>query len=338
MGKTTTAVVMAVYWLLPPGAAMAATETQSLAVDLTAAGASQYNIDHTERGIRLSPQAREDAGEGTEHQGFYVTAALGTQTPMRHVRPIMLARTPPGSDVMLELRGQTASSRWTEWREAVPESPEVVLPASAVRLQARITLVQRGPGQGPEVLGLRLQAPDPHPPHDEARTGPPAQKGEPVTPPVTTRVFATRIGQIGDRTANGHRIGSADRFVALPSRRALNANTYDRSYEVKICYPVTNRCVTAPIWDVGPWNIRDDYWNEGPVRQMWADLPKGTPQAQAAYIARYNKGRDDRSRRVRNPAGIDLADELYWEDLGMTTNDWVMVTYLWTGDDMESVK
>ena len=34
---------------------------------------------------------------------------------------------------------------------------------------------------------------------------------------------------------------------------------------------------------------------------------------------------------MADPAGIDLADGTFWDGLGMTDNDWVTVTYLWTG-------
>ncbi|MFI6907732.1 hypothetical protein ACIBKY_41170 [Nonomuraea sp. NPDC050394] len=323
IGKTVAAAGIAAFWLLPPGVA---TASQSFAVDLTTDGVSQFNVAHTARGLRLGPQLAATATEGEERQGFYVTTAIGTRSLANRIRPIMMAETPPGADILLELRGQTRSARWTEWREARQGSDEVVLPASSTQLQARITLTQRGAGQGPEVYGLRLLVVDP------AR-GQPQAGAEPAPKPLTSRVFATRIGQIGDKTANGHTIATTDRFVALPSRRALNANTTERAYEVKICY--ATRCVVAPIWDVGPWNIRDDYWNAAATRDMWADLPQGKPQAQAAYLDGYNAGRDDRSRKVRNPAGIDLADELFWQDLGMTTNDWVNVTYLWT--DVEAL-
>ena len=33
-----------------------------------------------------------------------------------------------------------------------------------------------------------------------------------------------------------------------------------------------------------------------------------------------------------NPAGIDLADGMFWDALGLTDNAWVTVDYLWTGD------
>jgi hypothetical protein len=63
---------------------------------------------------------------------------------------------------------------------------------------------------------------------------------------------------------------------------------------------------------------------------MWKDLPQGKPEAQAAYQSGYNGGLDQFGRRPSNPAGIDIADGTFWYDLGLSNNDWVNVTYLWT--------
>jgi hypothetical protein len=120
-----------------------------------------------------------------------------------------------------------------------------------------------------------------------------------------------------------------DHFVALPSRRGLSTRDGD-DYRVKVCNPANGRCVVAPVWDVGPWNTRDDYWNPPSVRENWADLPRGLPEAQAARESRYHGGLDQFGRVVRNPAGIDLADGTFLDDLGMGDNGWVTVTYLWT--------
>jgi hypothetical protein len=147
--------------------------------------------------------------------------------------------------------------------------------------------------------------------------------------PLRYRVFATREGLVGRTTANGHKIKSSDRFVALPSRRALSPlGSHD--YSVRVCAG-NGRCATAPVWDVGPWNTRDDYWNPASTRQEWRDLPQGMPEAQAAKEKGYNGGRDQFDRKVANPAGIDLSDGLFWDALGLTDNSWVTVEYLWTG-------
>jgi hypothetical protein len=118
--------------------------------------------------------------------------------------------------------------------------------------------------------------------------------------------------------------------VALPSRRGLAPrNTGD--YTVRVCTTTVSRCEYAPVWDVGPWNTTDDYWNPASVRQSWKDLPQGRPEAQAAYQNGYNGGRDQFGRIVANPAGIDLADGTFWDGLLLTNNAWVDVAYLWTG-------
>lgn len=143
--------------------------------------------------------------------------------------------------------------------------------------------------------------------------------------PVECTVFATREGLVGHTTANGHVIGSADRFVALPSRSAL-ASLGGTEYQVRVTHG--DRSVVVPVWDVGPWNIEDNYWDPSNKRQ-WPDLPQCLPQAQTAYQQGYNNGRSGLGRQVLNPAGIDLSEGV-WSDLGMADNGWVAVEFLWT--------
>jgi hypothetical protein len=144
---------------------------------------------------------------------------------------------------------------------------------------------------------------------------------------ATYRVFATREGLVGGTTANGHVITERDHFVALPSRLGLSVRGGgERS--VRVCTDA-GRCAYAPVWDVGPWNTTDDYWNVS--RQSWTDLPRGVPAAQAAYTAGYNGGRDEFDREVANPAGIDLGDGTFWDALRLTDNSWVTVTFVWLG-------
>ena len=154
----------------------------------------------------------------------------------------------------------------------------------------------------------------------------PARAQEQPAAPTFT-VFATREGLVGHRTANGHRIVPRDRFVALPSWTALSSNG-GSEFQVRVSY--RGRSVVLPVWDVGPWNTRDEYW--APSRR-YADLPLGKPMAQAAYENGYNGGRDEFGRRIAAPNGIDIADGAFWDDLGMGQSDWVQVTFLWAGAD-----
>lgn len=166
---------------------------------------------------------------------------------------------------------------------------------------------------------------------------PAAAAGDPIgsesTAP-TFRVFATREGLVGRTTANGHVITERDHFVALPSRLALSADQ-SGTYTVRVCAPSTGRCEYAPVWDVGPWNTTDDYWST--ARHASTDLPRGLPEAQAAYQQGYNGGLDQFGRQVLSPAGIDLADGMFWDGLGLTDNAWVDVSYLWVGSGPRGV-
>ncbi len=165
--------------------------------------------------------------------------------------------------------------------------------------------------------------------HAEEAPSPPPSNALSVTLPIapTYRIFATRQGRVGRRTANGHIIKPRDRFVALPSWSVLSSrNGYE--YQVRVTY--RDRSVVLPVWDVGPWNTGDDYWSP---QRYYSDLPPGLPMAQAARQQGYNNGRDEFGRRIRQPNGIDIADGAFWDDLGMTDSDWVEVTFLWLGAD-----
>lgn len=145
---------------------------------------------------------------------------------------------------------------------------------------------------------------------------------------LVSKVFATREGLVGWKTANGHTITKRDWFAALPSWRGLS-DRGEGDKSVRVCHEGNDRCVFLPVWDVGPWNTKDDYWAED--RHMWDELPRGKPQAQAAYQDDHNDGEDEFGREVANPAGIDIADGAFWDGLDLDGNDWVHVTYLWTG-------
>jgi hypothetical protein len=138
----------------------------------------------------------------------------------------------------------------------------------------------------------------------------------------TYTVYATREGLVGGTTANGHVIVTNDHFVALPSRVALDCNGCSNR-TVKLTY--NGRTATRSVWDIGPWNINDDYWND--PREYFTGLARGVPEAEAAYYDGYNGGKDGFGRTVANGAGIDLADGTFWGDLQMTNNDWVSVKY-----------
>lgn len=159
---------------------------------------------------------------------------------------------------------------------------------------------------------------------DQAPAAPTAPSAPSAPSVVSFRVYATQEGLVGDSTSNGHVIQPNDHFVALPCSCALSKQD-GQQFQVRVDYK--GHSVTAPVWDVGPWNIDDDYWNP-PAARHYKGLPQGVPEATAAYYNNYNGGLDGKGRQVRIPAGIDLADGTF-ADLGMTDSDWVTVSFLW---------
>ncbi len=235
-------------------------------------------------------------------------------TPAATISPTLDAVTPPGTAATVDVRGLLSGGRWSEW---VPSrsGTTTTLPSPTTTVQLRVVLTGTPGAPGPVVSGLRARAEDATSMRADSA---PSQ-------PDSYQVIATREGLVSGRTANGHQIRHNDLFVALPSRRALADGS---EYTVKVCSR-SGYCAWAPVWDVGPWNINDDYWCA--ERAEFDDLPQGVPQAQAAFRDGYNGGKDGSGRKVGNPAGIDLSDGIYRTALGLTGNALVTVSYLWTG-------
>ncbi|MCD2192651.1 hypothetical protein LQ327_04510 [Actinomycetospora endophytica] len=266
------------------------------------------------------PPQRAGSLRGAQRQGFL---DLGTHTfahPVDRFDVPVTAERPPGTSIIAEVRGRDDAGRWTEWVPSAPGAP-AVLPAPSRTVALRLTLTAPGTAAGPTVRSASV--------HADRRVG--AQRE--LTPRASYKVFATREGLTGGTTSNGHVITENDQFVALPSRGALDADGKG-DYSVRMCTDA-GRCAIVPVWDVGPWNTDDDYWNPAPPRTTYTDLPQGMPQAQAAFQNKYNDGDDGLGRTVKNPAGIDVADGTF-HALGLGDNSFVTVDYLWTGRAGES--
>jgi hypothetical protein len=170
---------------------------------------------------------------------------------------------------------------------------------------------------------------------------------------ATFRVYAT---EYAPNTPGSVEVAVPDKcvkFAALGLSGALSSSGCASGYKLGLDYRVTvtrdnGQSATIPVKDVGPWNEDDPYWS-GPgstrPRRKFADLPRGTPESQAAFYNGYNTssncislstgqpsgkpgGADEFGRCVLNPAGIDLSFEAA-KSLGMTDNGWVTVSFLW---------
>lgn len=258
--------------------------------------------------------------------GFFTLRGRTLDRPTSEVSSTLDAAVGPGSTVTLDVRGKRPGGGWTEWIPSTPGttagSGTAELPEPVREVQGRLVLTSTGADR-PSVRGVTLTAA----PSSKSEGGSDARA---EAAPLSYSVFATREGLVGGTTANGHKITDRDKFVALPSRRALSPNGRS-DYSVKVCAP-NGRCAFAPVWDIGPWNTKDDYWNPSPQRQQFKDLPQGVPQAQAAFRNGHNGGKDGFGRRPSNPAGIDLGDGIFWDVLGLKDNSQVQVDYLWTGN------
>ncbi len=304
--------------LVPAGTAWAIAGSESWAAELAVGGGDDANVVARDGAIRLADTSPRTTSTGpAPAEGELLLPPRRVAAVTDRVAADATADRPAGSDVVVAVRGLRSDGSWSQWSTATSSAP-ALLPEATLQVQVRVTLVAGTGGASPALRRLWLTA-------DRAPT---------VTPPpasdaLTARVFATRVGLVGHRTANGHRVVSDDRFAALPSRRGLGADG-SGDYTVQVCSDA-GRCTWAPVWDLGPWNTRDDYWSASGTRENYGDLPRGVPEAQAAALDGYAGGHDGSGRRVTNAAGIDLADGTFSDDLGLRDNAWVRVTYLWTG-------
>lgn len=309
--------------LLAPAAATPAPEPATgQRVDLTRPAVGSTNVT-TGTAVRLGTEAnRAASAESGLRTGIARYPLAPLATPANTFAAAVESTVPAGTELAVDVRGRLAGGQWSEWTEIRPDAP-AVLPATTSDVEVRAMLSAPAGTRSPRLRALTLTPSR----SDKASSG----QVHAADAGLTYQVFATREGLVGATTANGHVITSRDHFVALPSRRGLSGNRAG-AYSVRVCAD-NGRCEWAPVWDVGPWNTRDDYWNPPDLRQEWTDLPQGRPEAQAAYQDDYHGGADQFGRQVANPAGIDLADGTFWDGLGLTGNAWVRVTYQWTGAD-----
>jgi hypothetical protein len=348
----TLAVLGAAALLLPGAAPYAQAREGWLDQDLESADRVGLVLDDgalrlDEEAPGATPSPRRDPERARSGLATFPEQPLAEATDVLDVR---IDTDGAAEDVAAEARGIRADGMWTEWHPVPEGGGRVTLDAGVSRVQMRVELESAGSA----LDGVRLRPLEPLHAQDGEGTGdgPDGGSGEEggkgsgddAVPdaPFSARLFATRIGLVGGTTANGHTIRPDDHFVALPSRRGL-ATRGGGEYTVRVCSTGAlgpkgeggtddhePRCAYLPVWDVGPWNITDDHWNED--RASWPDLDRGLPQAQAAYADGHNGGRDGFGRRVANPAGIDLADGAFHHGLQLPTNGWVEVDYLWTGE------
>ncbi|HEY8371911.1 MAG TPA: SH3 domain-containing protein [Pseudonocardiaceae bacterium] len=303
-----------------PTAAAAPHGSPQWTADLSVVDADDSGVVSTDGVVRLAPGNDSPASiRNGERLGMLVLPERQLDRPVNRISAEVSSMVPPAAELAIDVRGLRADGNWTEWTEIRPDAP-AVLPEPTTRVQVRAMLSAAPGSEGPELSRLTLSADSVPTAHSSAGT---------MAAPLSYQVFATREGLVGGTTANGHVIKERDHFVALPSRRGLSSKN-NGEYSVQVCAS-NGRCEWAPVWDVGPWNTKDDYWNPSSTREMWKDLPQGKPEAQAAYQNGYNGGKDQFGRTVLNPAGIDLADGTFWDGLKLTNNAWVTVTYLWTG-------
>ncbi|PDW02529.1 golvesin C-terminal-like domain-containing protein [Candidatus Viridilinea mediisalina] len=255
-----------------------------------------------------------------QQYGVHTSATHRFALPTTRLALSYQANIPNGSAALVDVRGSVDGQRWLPWVTELAPGAVVGFSQPIRYAQYRVTMMGSF-GLAPTVRGLSLATTN-----SEATVQAASVNTYAIAP--TFRVRATRQGMVGGRTANGWIIPPRARFVALPSTTALSSRG-GHEYQVRLTY--RGRSVVVPVYDVGPHNIRDDYWNQ--VRRGFPDLPWGWPMDHAAFYQGYNGGRAAHGR-VRFPTAVDVGDGAWLEDLGIVGDQAELeVTFLWLGQD-----
>ncbi len=284
-------------------------------------GAFQYVRAGTGGSLTLEPDAPPAPPiYGTfKHFGLATSPKQLFTSPFQQLRVTYDAYVPASARVRIDLRASVDGKRWSAWEIDLPSGALATFQKPMFFAQYRATLLSNG-RRLPTIGELRL-APQPSPAVFSVMSD-----DEPIAP--TWKLRATREGMVGHHTANGHKIKPHDHYVSLPSWRALSPDGTN-DYQVRITY--NGRSAVAPVYDVGPWNAHDDYWNE--QRERYQDLPRGWPEDHAAYYDKYNGGRAEKGK-VRFPTAVDIGDGVWWDELGIKGDQaTVEITFLWLGKD-----
>ena len=309
------ALLLAALWLVP----LAVTPAHAKTADTPVHEISQAIDIADDNTIRLSAQApaAPHAYGSFRRFGIYDASPLAFNTPFNQVHIQYQRTTPAGSVARVDVRALNTDNRWSEWRTDVANSMTAQFSDPMQAVQYRVVLLGNT-SESPMVRGVSLT-----PQNGGVKTK--TATADVVAP--TYRLRVTRQGMVGGRTANGHIIRPNDFFVSLPSDRALSSRG-GNEYMVRLT--ANGRSVVVPVWDNGPWNHNDNFWNKD--RERYRDLPVGWPQDHAAFFENYNKGVAERGK-VRFPSAVDIADGAYWA-LGLDgAQATVNVTFLWLGDD-----
>ncbi|RRR78521.1 MAG: hypothetical protein EI684_00230 [Candidatus Viridilinea halotolerans] len=257
---------------------------------------------------------------GFQQYGTYTSATQRFNLPTSRLALTYTADVPNGTAALLDVRGSVDGQHWLPWVTEVAPNGVVGFTTPIRYAQYRVTLMG-SLGLTPTVRGLSLDTTS-----REATVHAASVNTYAIAP--TFRVRATRQGMVGGRTANGWIIPPRARFASLPSTSSLSSRG-GHEYQVRLTYQ--GRSVVVPVYDVGPHNTRDDYWNQ--VRRGFPDLPWGWPMDHAAYYQGYNGGRAAHGY-VRFPTAVDVGDGAWLDDLGIVGDQAELeVTFLWLGQD-----
>ncbi|HEX6287883.1 MAG TPA: hypothetical protein VFZ66_01770 [Herpetosiphonaceae bacterium] len=270
--------------------------------------------------VRLAATASEAPQTYGSFQrfGLYDSTSTSFARSFNQLRVTYRRTMPAATRARVDVRASADRVRWSEWQLDVASGSTVRFDAPMKWSQYRVVLLSNT-AQSPTISKVSFEP--------QMTRGFKTRQTEAPQIAPTYRLRVTRQGMVGGRTANGHIIKPNDFFVSLPSGRALSSRG---GYEYQVRLSANGKSVVVPVWDNGPWNHHDDFWNKN--RERYKDLPVGWPQDHAAYYENHNSRKAERGY-VRFPTAVDIGDGAYWA-LGLAgAQATVDVTFLWLGSD-----
>ncbi|MBV8932598.1 MAG: hypothetical protein JO285_08640, partial [Kutzneria sp.] len=183
--------------------ALASPSAQTWQADLSTNNADSSNVINAGGVVRLGDaEAHASTDRLDDRSGIMVFDPHRLGVPANTVSAALDGSVAADSELAVDVRGQRADGRWTEWVETGPAGP-AVLPEATSAVQVRMTLTAPIGSAGPLVRALSLLA----------TTTADHRAGQMAQPQASTyRVYATREGLVGGTTSNGHVIKARDHF------------------------------------------------------------------------------------------------------------------------------
>jgi len=222
--------------------------------------------------------SKKRVGDISIHFNAYETTSKPMGTECLYVTQSAIAQAVASAIAGVGFKPRGAKKRTDLYFLNNTEEPAILIEVCFVDSSADANLWKSKKSAVARALADLVRPLDPEKQVSRPATIPDNQKG------ITASVFGGESDPNCSAYDEDKMLNDTDLYIALPDRFE------DNRPEVRVHNRQTGKSAVAEIWDVGPWNIDDPYWDKGT-----------RPQAESGT---------DMSGRKTNGAGIDLSPAL----------------------------